>query len=143
MKCVPIFSDVDSDLRASGWRTDKHGYPRRSRRIDKKLVSQFAHNLVALRMFASKAGLQVDHRNGDKMDARRENIRLVTAAQNSQAKPKHRFSGTTWHKCGKWQANVRHCGKDHYLGLFSDREEAAGVVAAKRVELAFLERGAK
>lgn len=73
---------------------------------------------------------QGDHINRDKLDNRRSNLRVVTAAQNSQNTPgcggssQHR--GVTWHKaCGKWQATAKVLGKSHYLGLFDDELRAA------------------
>lgn len=83
---------------------------------------------------------QVDHRNGNKLDVRRENLRIVTPIQNAQARDRGPFSGTTRHHRGKWVAYVWINYKRTHLGLFADRAEAAAVAAAKRKELGFLER---
>jgi thymidylate synthase (FAD) len=43
--------------------------------------------------------------------------------------------GATWHsRAGKWMAQVRHEGRDHYLGLFDSKEAADHVVAEFREE---------
>lgn len=79
-------------------------------------------------------GLQVDHVNGDRLDNRRANLRLVTQAQNSQNHGARGgaslFRGVYWHsQRQRWMAQVKMAGKRHYLGLF-DSEQAAARAAA-------------
>lgn len=70
-------------------------------------------------------GLYVDHINGDGLDNRRCNLRIVTPLQNAWNKlPKKRFVGTT-QRYGKWCAQIQHKGKNYNLGLFATEEEAA------------------
>ena len=82
-------------------------------------------------------GLQVDHINGDPLDNRRENIRLVTNKENRwNVGPRKTntsgYVGVSWHKQGqKWE--VRAWGtceqtgrrKNKSLGCYDDKEEAA------------------
>ncbi len=74
----------------------------------------------------------VDHINGDGLDNRRENLRLVAHQQNSfnyvhkkvACSSTHR--GVSWHKrAGKWRADLVLNGKQKYLGLFDSEIEAA------------------
>lgn len=67
-----------------------------------------------------------DHINGDTLDNRDENLRVVTASQNA-ANSKHRKHNTSghrgvfWHKAsGKWCVRVRFNNKHFYGGYFSD-----------------------
>jgi hypothetical protein len=72
-------------------------------------------------------GMVVDHINGNGLDNRRCNLRIVPPAVNAQnrrkrAGTKSRFIGVS--PCGnKWQAFIAH----QYLGRFDDEVEAAKV----------------
>lgn len=78
-------------------------------------------------------GLQVDHIHKDDgvIDNRKENLRLVTNQQNTQnmrqkLTSRQGFKGVS--KPGRnlqWQARIRANGKNIYLGLFRDEEDAA------------------
>lgn len=76
----------------------------------------------------AQAGQVVDHINGDRMDNRRENLRLCTVAQNIRNQKlrasKSGFKGV-FEKRGKWQASYTFEGKKIYIGKFSTPEEAA------------------
>jgi hypothetical protein len=72
-------------------------------------------------------GMQVDHINGDRLDNRRENLRLVTQEQGGQnivRRPGLR--GVTWDKAKRrWVAQAKLRGRNKFLGYFSTAEEAA------------------
>lgn len=75
-------------------------------------------------------GMLVDHINGDKMDNRISNLRLVTRQQNIHNKPGRggtsQYKGVQWNRAArKWTAAIRHAGKTRYLGLFALEEDAA------------------
>src|SRR5260221_12077554 len=58
--------------------------------------------------------LEIDHINGNKLDNRLENLRVVTRSQNAQNRKKRRdgkttsrFACVTWNKCNKkWRARI-------------------------------------
>lgn len=76
-------------------------------------------------------GFEGDHKNGDSLDNRRENLRICTHLQNSQnSGMRHHntsgFKGVSFHKkAGAWEAYICPNYKKKYLGLFSTKEEAA------------------
>lgn len=77
-------------------------------------------------------GMETDHRNGNKLDNRRENLRPCTHAQNMQNRGKtnrpatSKFKGVKWDKnTQKWQAKIKADGRAHDLGRFDDEVEAA------------------
>jgi len=85
-------------------------------------------------------GYQTDHINGNKLDNRLSNLRVVTHQQNMHnRKPQgggSRYKGVYWDKsAGKWRAQIWHNGKRIHLGLFIDEIEAAKAydVAARRL----------
>ena len=140
----PIFSEQDKDLLRYTYRLTRGGYPisathRQSSEEGKVRIEIFPHRIVAARAAGRPlvSSEHVDHRNFNKLDCTRENLRIVTAQQNSQHKNiSNSTRGTT--KIGsKWQAQVRKSGKTFYLGLFDSREEAAAAAQKKRDELGF------
>lgn len=74
--------------------------------------------------------MQVDHINGDPLDNRRSNLRLVTASQNHANVPGRggasRYRGVTWcAQTGRWRAQVKSGGKFRHVGRFDREEDAA------------------
>lgn len=74
---------------------------------------------------------RVDHINGDRLDNRRDNLRLVTVRQNHQnrrcsSRSKSGYKGVCWHKAArKWDARITMQGVRVHLGYYSDAEKAA------------------
>jgi hypothetical protein len=88
------------------------------------------------REIANPAGkLLVDHRNGNTLDNRRDNLRLATQAQNAHNSRKRniacssKFKGVSFHKSkygGKhWQAYISIAGRRIHLGIYMTELEAA------------------
>lgn len=76
-----------------------------------------------------KEGMQVDHINGNGLDNRRENLRLVTKSQNmmnrgTQKNSTSGFKGVNKHQ-GKWRAYILENRRQRHLGMFNTKEEAA------------------
>jgi hypothetical protein len=91
----------------------------------------FMHKVIAARKGLSG---QVDHRNQNKLDNQRRNLRLATGSQNNancllRSNNTSGFTGVSWHK-NKWEAYV--CGhkKRKYLGRFPNTK--VGKKAAAR-----------
>lgn len=81
------------------------------------------------------AGLVVDHINNDTLDNRRDNLRIVTYAENPQNRSganRNSQSGTRgvyWDaERGVWRAMIRTNGKRLHLGRFTNLQEAETVV---------------
>lgn len=85
-------------------------------------------------------GLECDHINGDRLDNRRVNIRIVTHAQNQQNMRSYRTSasgirGIYWHRRDrKWKAKAQLYGRVYHVGSFESKEEAAAAITAWRKE---------
>ena len=75
--------------------------------------------------------METDHINHNKLDNRRENLRICTHAENSknrsiQVNDQSGFKGIYWHKQNhKWVAQISVDGKCLYLGSFDSPKEAA------------------
>lgn len=80
----------------------------------------------------------VDHKNGDTLDNRRENIRAVTVKQNGQNRSTS-FSSKTGvrgvsARNGGFRAQVYTNGQQHYLGDFKSLDDAKQAVLAGRLK---------
>ncbi len=100
-------------------------------------VSHGAHRLAWLYTFGCFPPGQIDHINGIKMDNRICNLRLCNSSTNQANILAHRdgFKGVTKHSCGKFMAQIKHHGKNIYLGLFTDESSAAAAydASAKKI----------
>lgn len=87
--------------------------------------TRYMHRLI---MRAPK-GLEVDHINGDKLDNRRQNLRLATRSQNEVNKTsrpnKSGFRGVTAMPCGTYRAYIVEQGRTRYLGRYHTASDAA------------------
>lgn len=67
-------------------------------------------------------GMDTDHINGNGLDNRRENLRVVSHrgnAQNRHSKKSSQYPGICWNKQKmKWQASIRINGQKHHLGYY-------------------------
>jgi hypothetical protein len=76
-------------------------------------------------------GLLVDHRNGDHLDCRRENLRVCTIAENTRNEPMLKtnttgYRGVSFHKRrGKYRAYIKFNNRYIHLGYFETLEAAA------------------
>ena len=84
-------------------------------------------------------GQSVDHISGDKLDARRSNLRVCSHQQNhfNEKLSKNSTSGFKGvAKSGnKWRAYIKHFGKQIHLGLFDTPEEASTAYIEKAHQL--------
>jgi hypothetical protein len=75
----------------------------------------------------TKAEIEVDHINGNRLDNRRANLRPCSRAENvrnTAARSRSGFKGVMQTRL-RWRATIQHAGVSHRLGLFDTAEEAA------------------
>jgi hypothetical protein len=124
---LAIVDDEDFErINKHGWYMSSRGYANRGRRIKrgtwkgKIMMHREVLNLGDDRF--------VDHINGDRLDNRKKNLRIVTAEQN-MANAKIARNNTSGFKgvnrCGKrWQSRIYYKGKRIFLGYCKTAEEA-------------------
>lgn len=86
-------------------------------------------------------GMIVDHKNRNKLDNTRDNLRVCTCGENARNRGKphsssSRFRGVSYRKeYGRWYARIRFKDRLMHLGSFTDEVEAARAYDRKAVEL--------
>lgn len=125
---VALVDDGDfSWLSKYTWYFSDTGYAKTSLWEDGKALQIRMHRLI----MGAKRRQMCDHINGDKLDNRRENLRLCNNAENMRnrgmtAKNTSGFKGVYWDKGRrKWHAQIKIFYKQKYLGLFEDKKDAA------------------
>jgi hypothetical protein len=98
---------------------------------------------VKLHRFIKEAppDMLIDHRNGNHLDCRLENLRVCTTAQNTQNTPLLKNNTTGFRgvcfssKASKYKAEITHNKKRFHLGYYDTAEDAAKVYNEKAKEL--------
>jgi hypothetical protein len=92
-------------------------------------------------MGVSDPQLLVDHINHDRLDNRKENLRVCIHAENirnqlTRSTNTSGYKGVTWHKKYKrWQAQIGYNGKVITIGRFKNKKDAALAYNKKALEL--------
>lgn len=134
---VALVSDVDFDaLSAFKWHLHSAGYAYRAQKRGGKQTNFLMHREV----LSAPKGVLVDHINGNRLDNRRENLRLATYSENGRNKPAVQGSstlkGVSWHTSrGKWRAVIKVNRVSRHIGYFATEAEAAAAYAAAAKEL--------
>lgn len=131
---VLVIDDADADvLEGSSLNLQPSGYVQRYRDGQYQPLHRAILGLPAGR------NPVVDHINGDKLDNRRANLRVVHQSDNAlnrsgpNSNSTSGFRGVSWNKTN-WRAEVRKRGIRYYQS-FQDPMTAALWAAAKRLEL--------
>lgn len=135
MKLIPLinggFAKVDDSdfeyLSGFRWRKDGYGYVSTSThgRRNRKRVTM--HGLIV----GKNGDLVPDHKDGDKLNNQRENLRPATNSQNQanakiSTRNKSGFKGVSWHVHNKmWVVKIRKDGKQIHIGHFRNIKDAA------------------
>lgn len=84
---------------------------------------------------------EVDHKDGNGLDNRRENLRVASLSQNrfnagKYSTNKSGYKGVSFHTAtGRWVASIRANNKQFFLGRFDDPVDAARAYDRKALEL--------
>lgn len=121
---------------------EKQGYRFAVVRITKHYVGAYAYRIIDGKRTASSLARvllcvsdkekSIDHIDGNPLNNRRENLRVVTHSQNMRNKAKRgsnmssAFKGVSYNnKSGLWHATIFLNGKNKHLGSFTSEKSAA------------------
>lgn len=123
-----IVDDEDYDwLSQRKWQFGTGGYAGRIQRVGRKTTPLLMHRVI----MNAPDGTEVDHRNRNKLDNRKSNLRLCTPSQNQANTPKRgtgtsRYKGVSWAKsCDRWIAHIHINRKTRHVGSFTSELDAA------------------
>lgn len=124
---------VDEDkkhiLTDKKWRVSSRGYVVHSFRLNKKVETIRLHRLI---LGVTDPSIIIDHINGNKLDNRTSNLRIVTTSQNAmnqkktQKKTSSQYKGVS--RCtdrDRWISMIKVDTKTINLGRFKTELEAA------------------
>lgn len=109
------------------WRFGSPGYAVRTAKVNGRWTVMSMHR----QLLNVPLNFQTDHINGDKLDNRKENLRVCTPSQNrcNRGKTLNNTSGIKgvfWHKRdNKWRAQIKVGGIQFWLGYFDSMEDAS------------------
>lgn len=113
------------------WHKSSAGYARRSIYADKKVQTQYMARLIWETIYGPiPENMEVEHKNQNKLDNTRRNLRLATVSENHKNVPKLRgrsiYKGVAYHKrFNKWQSYASLNGKKVFLGYYKYQYQAA------------------
>lgn len=141
-----IVSDEDAEIESYGnWVAHKSGnhFYACYRGSTANRPRTWMHALVLERILnrSLKKGEIPDHINGDKLDNRRENIRLASRSQNEANKPPRgncssRFKGVCWDReKGLWRCMITINKRRIHIGYYKEEEDAAKAYNSKAKDI--------
>ncbi len=96
-------------------------------------LSRVYKSKISLHRFvvgATPVDPRVDHRNGDSLDNRKENLRFCTATENARNSKrtwgKSKYKGVTFSsRKKKWMVQITRSNRSRTIGFFADERDAA------------------
>lgn len=133
-----LVSDEDYDeLAKYRWRVGTHGYAMRAKWNPKKQNNDCI--LMHREVMEQPEGMLVDHRDMDKLNNTRGNLRLATKSQNMANSPRRTNSNSPYKgvnfKNGKWRASIMKEYEAVYIGCYTTPEDAARAYDERAIEL--------
>lgn len=131
-------SAEDADVAELLWSMSTSGYAVRRYTSGKP---NYLHKIIAVRMYGKPipTGIVIDHKDGNKLNCHRMNLRMVTHQQNLwNTKPKKSsrtgYKGVQKSSNQAWWAAIKHNGTREYFGPYKTPLEAAQVYDEKARE---------
>jgi hypothetical protein len=133
---VALVDDEDYEsLSKYKWNCNNRSYASRSVTLEQWRNGDREHLLYSVVMMHrvimdAPDGMDVDHKNHDRLDNRKSNLRICTRQQNLQNRQKslntkNKYKGVTRLSSHKWKASIYYRKKQKLIGFFETEEMAA------------------
>ena len=96
-------------------------------KVTRKYNKVYIHRVI----MGVKKGQEIDHKDGDKLNNQKSNLRMATRSENNMNRgiPKNNksgYKGVSWSKSHKrWKAEIKVNRKYMFLGRFTNKVDAA------------------
>lgn len=135
---VTLIDDDDYELVSKySWSLSSSGYAISTFRKDGKQWTQPLHRLI----LNAPDGVFVDHKNNNRVDNRKSNLRLCSALENAMNAVKRKDGKSQYKgvyrsiKNGYYVAHIQHKGSREFLGYYKEEMDAAFYYNLKAKEL--------
>lgn len=120
-----VIDDVDAPLVADErWHCSSTGYAVRSVRVAGRSAKVYLHRVLL--GLAERDPREGDHENGDRLDNRRQNLRIASGTQNRRnVGARRKGPKGVWCEAGRWRARIYVDGVALNLGSHDTAVEAA------------------
>lgn len=141
---VALVDDADFEyLNKFRWYLSAQGYAIGGEKTKTRKAFEKMHRFV---MNISDPNIKIDHKDGNKLNNQKINLRRATPAQNTHnskkaAGTKNNYKGTNYlQRIGLWQSRCRMNGLDFFLGHYKSEIAAAYAYNKKALELSEFSR---
>jgi hypothetical protein len=125
IQCGVFICDKEDEelLNQYDWSVDDKGYPKTNVGKNGKFKTKRAHQII----LHTHKGQLCDHKNGDRMDNRKENLRITNYYGNArnrckvEKKTSSVYKGVSIRPSGRWRAQIQ-C---NVIGTYDTPEQAA------------------
>ena len=127
-KVAIVDDDIFEELSKHKWWCSGNGYATRDSSL---CLGERTTIRLHREVLQTPDGMETDHINGDRLDNRRENLRVCKRSENSKNQKKRAdnisgYKGVSWSKPNrKWRATIMMDYKTVHLGYFDDKQVAA------------------
>lgn len=117
-------------LKRHSWHRERNGYACTAVKVGVGKWQKVKMHRLILGKDSFKNGLETDHKNGNRLDNRKSNLRVCSHAENMMNKKTYKNSKSGYpgvhqrKENGRWRAYINVLGRRVYLGGFDSFEQA-------------------
>lgn len=117
------------------WRVNCYGYAVRAKNsVEVSETKRTGDILMHRVILEAKVGQEVDHKDGDRLNNQRSNIRIASHAENQRNKKLYKtnksgvkgvyYDSSRWNRLSRWRALIGFNGRQKTIGYFMSLNDA-------------------